>query len=96
MTNTKAIQTVQAVETLFKDVMSLYWEYLSFLEDLVKRIPKTEKNTLLEIQEHVVEIQEAMDHDIGIFERVANEDGEGINKFQDDLKIQDIYKNLKQ
>ena len=89
------MQTVQAVETLFKDVMSLYWEYLSFLEDLVKRIPETEKDTLLEIQEHVLEVQGAMDHDINIFEKVANEDGEGINKFQDDLKIQDIYNNLK-
>lgn len=94
MNNTQIVQTVQAVETLYEDVMNLYLTYLGLLEDLLNSVPYSETDTLLQIQNHIQEIQAAMEHDMGIFDRAISEDGEGINKLKDNLKIQDIYNKL--
>ena len=95
MDKTQAKQIVQSVEILYKDVMGLYWAYFNFLEALVKRTPDAEVETLREINEHIKEVQSAMEHDMGAFEKAVDSDMEDVNKFKDNLKIQDIYNKLK-
>ncbi len=95
MNKTQVKQVVQSVENLYKDVMGLYWAYINFLEALAKRTPDEEVDTLMEIHEHIKEIQSAMQHDMGVFEKAMDSDMEEGSKVQEDLKIQDIYKKLK-
>jgi len=88
--------TAKNVEELFKIVMKLYWDYLGALERLIRQIPDTETDFLNELAEHMREVQKALEHDISIFQNAISSDIEDLHKVADRLKIDTIYKQLKQ
>ena len=87
-------QTAQDAETLFKLIMNLYWTYLEGLETYIKSIPETETEILKDLYQHMQEVQNALEHDIGIFEDAIQSDTENLHQLQDQLKIDTIYKSL--
>jgi hypothetical protein len=96
MQNTTVIQTLESVENMFKDVMGLYWTYLDTLNAYAESIPETDIETMQKLKDHTQNVLEAINHDIDVFAKVINEDSENIRDIQDKLKINDIYKFLKQ
>jgi hypothetical protein len=96
MQNTTVIQTLESVKDTFKSVMGLYWTYLDTLNAYAERIPETDIETMQKLKEHTEEVLEAINHDIDIFSKAINEDVENMHGIQDKLKINDIYKFLKQ
>jgi len=96
MQNTTVIQTLESAEDLFKGVMGLYWTYLDTLNAYAEQIPETDIETMQKLKEHTQEVLEAINHDIDVFSKAINEDTENIHGLQDKLKINDIYKFLKQ
>ena len=96
MQTTTVTQTLESVENMFKDVMGLYWTYLDTLNAYMEQIPETDIKTMQKLKEHTQDVLEAINHDIDVFSKVISEDVENIHGIQDKLKINDIYKFLKQ
>jgi len=96
MINTKKTETAEAVQELFKEIMSLYWTYIETLEKIAAFIPDSETVALRELTKLMEEIQTAMEHDIALFQEAANSDLENLHQLQDQLKIDDIHKKLQQ
>ena len=89
-------KTVQGAEELFKLIMNLYSAYLDGLEAYIANIPETETETLNDLYQHMQDVQSALEHDISVFDKAAQSDLEDLNKMKDKLKIDTIYKELKQ
>lgn len=87
--------TVKDAEALFKTIMRLYWDYLNELERFLKTIPEDAVSVIEEINLHIQDVQVAMEHDIGLFQKATDGDMEDIGRFAEQLKIQEIYKKLK-
>ncbi len=81
-------------EELYKIVMNLYWTYLENLEKYIEAIPDSEIEILNDLNQHMQEVQSALEHDIGVFEKAVHEDLESIQVVKDRLKIDSIYKKL--
>jgi phosphate uptake regulator len=96
MMQTNTIEIIDTLEELFKSVMNLYWTYLSSLEEMVSKIPESDTEKLNEIHEHVRDVLDAMEYDVNLFTKAVDSDTEQIKNIQDQLKINDIYKFLKQ
>ncbi len=88
-------QTVKNVEELFKLVMNIYWTYLGKLDAYVKGLPETETEKISNLYAHIEDVKAALEHDISLFEKAVNSDTEDLHRFKDQLKIDDIYKQLK-
>ena len=88
-------KTVQNFEELFELIMKLYWSYISNLETYTQTIPETDIEKLNLLNEHMQEVQSALEHDISIFEKAIGDDLEDIHQVQDQLKINQIYQKLK-
>lgn len=88
-------QTAQEAKELFQIVMDLYWQYLNTLEIYISKIPDSETGILNELNAHMADVQNAIEHDISIFENAINSDKQDLHAIQDQLKINDIYKMLK-
>ncbi len=95
MTNATITQTAQEAKELFDTVMDLYWQYLNTLEAYISKIPDSETGILNELNAHMVDVQNAIEHDISIFENALNSDKQDLHAIKDQLKINDIYKMLK-
>jgi len=85
--------TDDAVE-LFKVVMRLYTQYFDTLEIYIKNVPETEVETLQSLNQHLKDVQGALEHDLNVFYDAINRDKEDVGKIKDKLKIESIYKNL--
>ncbi len=94
MDKSKITQTVNDAEILFKTIMNLYWSYLDSLEKIIQRIPESETEILNDFYQHIQEVQNALDHDISVFQKALNSDMEDLHQIKDKLKIDDIYKKL--
>ena len=94
MLKTKITETAKDAEELFKLIMNLYWTYITSLEEYIQSIPASETATFNEFTEHMLEVQAALEHDIGIFQKAINSDLEDLHQTTDQLKINDIYDKL--
>jgi len=92
----KADQIINSADQLFKTVMKFYWTYLDELEAFIEKVPENDQKTISILHEQIEDIQEAIVHDIEVFEKAAENDTEDLNKLQDQLKIDSIYAKLKQ
>ena len=95
MTNTTITQTAQEAKELFEIIMDLYWQYLNTLEAYTAKIPDSETGLLNELSAHMVDVQNALEHDISVFQNALNSDKQDLHEIKDKLKINDIYKMLK-
>lgn len=95
MTNATITQTAQEAKELFDIIMDLYSQYLNTLEIYVSKIPDSETGILNDLNAHMVDVQNALEHDISIFENALNSDKQDLQMIKDQLKINDIYKMLK-
>lgn len=96
MTQTATVQQITGeAEALFRIVMDLYSTVLDELEQVIESVPDTEKQLLNELNTQMRDIQSALEHDIGVFDEAIQKDLEGIHQLKDQLKINDIYKQLK-
>jgi hypothetical protein len=96
MDNKQIHETAKDLEELFRLVMKMYWDYLGVLDKYIQQTPGTETALLKEITEHVNEVQAALDHDIGIFQKAIDSDTEDLHGTRDQLQISAIYQKLKQ
>ncbi|MFH0820850.1 MAG: hypothetical protein V1908_03685 [Candidatus Peregrinibacteria bacterium] len=81
---------------LLNTVMKLYHHYLDLLERYIESIPETETKLLMELEEHLQEVQEALNHDMNLFdEAVAAEENLDIRQLKEQLKINAIYQQLR-
>ena len=88
-------KTAQDSEQLFKLIMKLYWTHISSLEEYMQNIPETDVEKVSLLNAHMKEVQSALEHDISIFEVAADNGLEDVHQIQDQLKVGQIYKNLK-
>ncbi len=96
MTSATATHPVAAeAEALLKTVTHLYAEYLSTLEALIEKVPDTEIETLRDLNAHLKEVHESLEHDLRLFDEAVSLDREELNRFQDQLKIKTLYDQLK-
>ena len=96
MEKTQITQTTKDAEDLFKTIMSLYWTYLEGLEKYIQNVPETEAKLLSDLNQHMQEVQDALEHDIAVFDEAIHSDVEDLHKLQDKLKVDTIYQKLKQ
>ena len=96
MEKNQITKTTQDAEELFKLIMNLYSTYLDSLEAYIANVPETETETLNDLYQHMQDVQSALEHDISIFDKAIQSDLEDLNKLKDKLKIDTIYKKLKQ
>ncbi len=82
------------MEVLYKTTMELYEEYFKMLEVAIEKTPTTDVARLTELNDLVQEGQEALQHDMAIFDKAVATDIESLANMQDKLKIEDIYKKL--
>ena len=96
MTQTATVEQITGeAEELFKVVMDLYSTVLDELEQVIKNVPDTETQLLNELNTQMQEIQSALEHDIGVFDEAIQSDLENLHHLKDQLKINDIYIQLK-
>lgn len=95
MNQTQITETAKKADELFRLVMNIYWTYLEKLEVHIQELPETETEKINKLYEHVEEVKSALEHDIALFDEAINSDKEDIQEFNDQLKINDIYKKLK-
>lgn len=86
---------ISEVEELFESVMKLYWAYLDQLEHFLHQASEDDHPTISALQEQIDEVQEAILHDVNLFEKAIQQDLEAAHHFQDELKINELYKKLK-
>ena len=96
MEKTQITQTAKDAEELFRTIMNLYWTYLEGLEKYIQNIPETEAELLSNLNQHMQEVQGALEHDIAVFDEAISGDVEDLHKLQDKLKVDTIYQKLKQ
>lgn len=94
MDKTQITQTATDASELFKVIMKLYWSYLDDLEETIKHIPDNQTDALNDLLQHMGDVQMALEHDVAVFDKALQEDLEDVGKLKDQLKINDIYKNL--
>lgn len=94
MDQKQILETTKNAEELYQVVMQLYMTYLDYLEKVMERIPETETEILRGFSAHLQEVQGALEHDMGLFDKAVSQDKEDLKKIQDQLKIQDLYKSL--
>ena len=96
MKKSQITKTTQDAEELFKLIMNLYSTYLDGLEAYIANIPETETETLNDLYQHMQDVQSALEHDISVFDKAVQSDLEDLHQLQDKLKVETIYKELKQ
>lgn len=96
MEKTQITQTTNNAEELFKTIMNLYWTYLEGLEKYIQNVPEIEAKLLNDLNQHMKEVQSALEHDIAVFDEAIHSDVEDLHKLQDKLKIDTIYQKIKQ
>ena len=94
MDEKQIVQIGKSAQEFLDVIMNLYWTHLQTLEAYIKRVPATETDTLIQLNEYVNEIQTAMEHDLGLFDKAISTDKEALRGIQDKLKINEIYKQL--
>ena len=94
MEKAQITQTAKDAEELFKTIMNLYWTYLEGLEQYIHSIPETEAGLLNDLNQHMQEVQSALEHDIAIFDEAIHSDAEDLHRLQDKLKVDTIYQKL--
>ena len=94
MEKAQIAQTAKDAEELFKTIMNLYWTYLEGLEKYIQNIPETESELLNGLNQHMQEVQSALEHDIAVFDEAIHSDVEDLHKLQDKLKVDTIYQKL--
>ena len=87
MDNNQIIQTATAAEELLTIIINLYSAHLNALEAYIEKIPENETEVLTDFYNHVSEVQSAMEHDIGLFDKAVNIDNESLHSIKDKLKI---------
>lgn len=96
MTATLTNQNItEQAEELFKIVMDLYSTAFDQLEALMASVPDSRMDLMKELQNQLNELQQAMDHDIALFDQAIHSDLEDLHQIRDRLKINEIYKQLK-
>jgi len=88
-------QILWDVEKLYKATMELYENYFRMLEAMIEKTPTTEVEWLKELYVLVEDGQQAMEEDMALFDKAIATDTESLNKLQENLQIEDIYKKLK-
>ena len=58
-------------------------------------VPDTERQLLNELNVQMKEIEMALEHDIEVFNEAIQSDLENVHQWKDQLKINEIYKQLK-
>lgn len=94
MEKAQITQTAKDAEELFKTIMNLYWTYLEGLEKYIQNIPETEAELLNDLNQHMQEVQDSLEHDIAVFDEAIHSDVEDLHKLQDKLKVDTIYQKL--
>jgi hypothetical protein len=87
-------QIATDAETLFKTVMGLYSSYLEALESTIQKIPDTETDLLKDLERHLADVQNALKHDLAVFDKAIAHDKEGLRRLQDQLKINELHNQL--
>lgn len=96
MTPSATVQQITGdAEALFTIVMDLYSTVLSELEQVIESVPDTETQLLNELNTQMKEIEMALEHDIEVFNEAIQSDLESVHHLKDQLKINEIYKQLK-
>jgi len=94
MDTSQITKTADDAVELFQVVMRLYTQYFDTLEIFIKNVPETETEVLKSLNQHLMDVQSALEHDLGVFYDAINRDKEDVSKIKDKLKIESIYKNL--
>ena len=94
MEKSQITQIAKDAEELFKTIMNLYWTYLEGLEKYIQNVPETETKLLNYLDQHMQEVQEALEHDIEVFDKAIQSDSEDLHQIQDKLKVDTIYQKL--
>ena len=89
-------ETFFGLAVIYKATMELYENYFKTLEAALKATPDSEIEKLKKLNDLIQEANEAMEYDLGVFEKALSSDMEDMMKMEDELKIQAIYKNLNQ
>jgi hypothetical protein len=87
-------QTATGMQMVFKATMELYEGYFQALEAALNATPDSDMQRVTKLRDLVQEAEEALEHDLGIFEKAVSLDAEGLNNMQDELKIASIHKQL--
>jgi len=95
MVDSEITKATEDVKKLFEMIMNFYWNYMESLENFMKTVPDTDTVTLNEMVEHMGEVQEALKHDISIFQKAIDSDMEDVQGVKDQLKINTIQDKLK-
>ena len=83
------------METLYEATVELYESYFKALAALIEQTPNTELDKLNQLNLLAEEAEEALQFDLGIFDKAISMDAESAAGMKDELKIQSIYDNLK-
>ncbi len=84
------------LQRLLSTVMKLYRHYLDLLERYIESVPETETKLLLELEDHLQEVQGALNHDMNLFdEAVVTEEAPDVRRLKEQLKINAIYQQLR-
>jgi len=95
ITDTSTPQEIaQSVAELYELVVHLYLEYIDNLERFVDTIPDSETAILNDFAIHAQDVQAALEHDLGIFEKAVAKDKEDLQKMREELKIKSLYSML--
>ena len=85
---------IKEANQLLEEVMKVYWVYLDELESMIAATNPSNQEIINVLNQQVEEIQQAIIHDIGVFEKAAEQDIESIHEIKDQLKMKEIYKRL--
>jgi hypothetical protein len=87
-------QTAYDLNVVYKATMELYENYFQTLDAALKATPDSEIERLQKLNALVQEANDALQHDLAIFDKAISSDAEAIMSMQDELKIQSIYNKL--
>lgn len=87
-------QIIKEANALFEEVMKVYWVYLDELEKMIAAADPQNEQMIHVLNQQIEEIQQAIIHDIDVFEKAAEKDIESVHQIKDQLKMNEIYKQL--
>ncbi|RLB93001.1 MAG: hypothetical protein DRH76_10690 [Deltaproteobacteria bacterium] len=90
-----AQQILWDMEVLYKTTMELYENYFTMLEVAIEKTPTTDVARLTELNDLVQEGQEALQHDMDVFNKAIDSDFETITNMDETLKIEELHNKLK-
>jgi len=94
MDSNQIAEIALGMEVVYKATMELYEGYFTALKAAIDNTPNEEVDKLNELNALALEAEEALEHDLGIFEKALAMDAEELAGVQDELKIQSIYNKL--